>query len=46
MSPRIFLRSFFVALSVFVHVVAGGLLLGPDFGALVNRAVGAEGGGP
>ncbi len=37
-SPRIFLGSFFVALSVFVYAVAGGLLLGPLFGTLVNRA--------
>jgi hypothetical protein len=46
MSPRIFLGSFFVALSVFVYVVAGGLLLGPAFGTLVNRAVRPERGGP
>ena len=46
MSPRFFLGSFFVALSVFVYVVAGGLLLGPAFGTLVNRAVGAERGEP
>jgi hypothetical protein len=46
MSPRIFLGSFFVALSVFVYVVAGGLLLGPAFGTLVNRAVAPERGGP
>ena len=44
MSPRIFLGSFFVALSVFV--VAGGLLLGPAFGTLVNRAVVPERGRP
>jgi hypothetical protein len=44
MSPRIFLGSFFVALSVFV--VAGGLLLGPAFGTLINRAVAPERGGP
>ena len=46
MSPRIFMGSFFVALSVFVYVVAGGLLLGPAFGTLVNRAVAPERGGP
>jgi uncharacterized membrane protein YfcA len=46
MSPRIFLGSFFVALSVFVYAVASGLLLGPAFGTLVNRALGAERGGP
>jgi hypothetical protein len=46
MSPRIFLGSFFVALSVFVYVVAGGLLLGPAFGTLVNRAVAPERRGP
>ncbi len=46
MSPRIFLGSFFVALSVFVYVVAGGLLLGPAFGTLVNRAVRPQRGGP
>ena len=43
MSPRIFLGSFFVALSVFLYSLAGGLLLGPAFGTLVNRAV-REGG--
>jgi hypothetical protein len=46
MSPRVFLGSFFVALSVFVYVVAGGLLLGPAFGTLVNRTVRPEKGGP
>ena len=47
MSPRIFLGSFFVALSVFVYVVvAGGLLLGPAFGTLVNRTVRPVKGGP
>ncbi len=46
MSPRVFLGSFFVALSVFFYAVAGGLLLGPAFGTLVNRAVGAQRGGP
>jgi hypothetical protein len=44
MSPRVFLGSFFVALSVFLYSVAGGLLLGPAFGTLVNRA--AREGGP
>lgn len=39
MSPRIFLGGFFVALSVFLYVLAGGLLLGPAFGMLVNRLV-------
>ncbi len=43
MSPRIFLGSFFVALSVFLYASAGGLLLGPAFGTLVNRAVRGEG---
>lgn len=38
-SPRVFLGSFFVSLSVFLYAVAGGLLLGPAFGTLVNRAV-------
>ena len=41
MSPRVFLGSFFVALSVFVYALAGGLVLGPVFGPLVRRAVGA-----
>ena len=39
MRPRVFLGSFFVALSVFVYAVAAGLLLGPAFGRLVDRAV-------
>lgn len=39
MSPRVFLGSFFVALSVFVYALAGGLVLGPLFGALVERVV-------
>lgn len=39
MSPRVFLGGFFVALSVFLYVLAGGLLLGPAFGMLVNRLV-------
>jgi hypothetical protein len=44
MSPRVFLGSFFVALSVFLYSVAGGLLLGPAFGTLINRV--AREGGP
>ena len=39
MSPRVFMGSFFVALSAFVYTFVGGLLLGPLFGTLVNRAV-------
>ncbi|HEX2181603.1 MAG TPA: hypothetical protein VHH10_04900 [Rubrobacteraceae bacterium] len=39
MSPRVFVGSFFVALSVFLYAVAGGTLLGPAFGRLVERAV-------
>ncbi len=39
MSPRIFLGSFFVALSTFAYALVGGVLLGPIFGTLVNRAV-------
>ncbi len=39
MSPRVFLGSFFVALSAFVYTLVGGLLLGPLFGTLVNRFV-------
>lgn len=42
MSPRVFLGSFFVSLSVFLYALAGGLLLGPAFGTLVNRAVRKE----
>jgi hypothetical protein len=42
MSPRVFLGSFFVALSVFLYAVAGGTLLGPAFGRLVHRAVRGE----
>lgn len=38
MRPRIFLGSFFVALSVFLYVLLAGPLLGPVFGVLVNRA--------
>lgn len=39
MSPRIFLGGFFVALSAFLYVLVGGLLLSPAFGTLVNRLV-------
>ena len=39
MSPRVFLGSFFVALSAFVYALVGGLLLGPVFGRLINRTV-------
>jgi p-aminobenzoyl-glutamate transporter AbgT len=42
MSPRVFLGIFFVALSIFLYAVAGGTLLGPAFGRLVNRAVRGE----
>ena len=42
MSPRVFLGSFFVALSIFLYAVAGGTLLGPAFGRLVDRAVRGE----
>ena len=45
MSPRVFLGSFFIALSAFVYALAGGLLLGPLFGTLVNRAVRGKRGG-
>lgn len=46
MRPQVFLGSFFVALSVFLYVVAAGALVGPAFGTLVNRAArsGAKGG--
>ncbi len=37
MSPRVFMGSFFVALSAFLYAFVGGLLLGPVFGTLVNR---------
>ena len=43
MEPAVFLGSFFVALSVFLYAFVGGLLLGPVFGTLVNRAVRAGG---
>lgn len=39
MRPRVFIGSFFVALSVFLYALAGGLLIGPVFGTLVNRTV-------
>src|SRR3712207_1898673 len=39
MRPRVFLGSFFVALWVFLYAMAGGTLLGPAFGRLVDRAV-------
>jgi len=39
MSPRVFMGSFFVALSALLYAFVGGLLLGPVFGTLVNRAV-------
>ncbi len=42
MSPRIFLGSFFVALSAFAYTLVGGLLLGPLFGLLVERTVSKE----
>ncbi len=48
MSPRVFMGSFFVALSVFLYAFVGGLLLGPLFGTLINRTVkdaGSNGGG-
>ena len=43
MEPDVFLGSFFVALSVFLYALVGGLLLGPVFGTLVNRTVRARG---
>jgi len=45
MSPRVFMGSFFVSLSVFVYAFVGGLLLGPIFGKLVERAVHKDAGG-
>lgn len=46
MRPRVFLGSFFVSISVFVYALAGGLLLGPVFGTLINHTAraGAKGG--
>ena len=39
MSPRVFLGSFFVALSTFAYALVGGVLLGLIFGTLINRTV-------
>lgn len=39
MRPSVFIGSFFVALSAFVYALAGGLLLGPVFGTIINRTV-------
>lgn len=39
MRPRVFLGRFFVALSAFVYVLVGGLVLGPVFGRLIDHAV-------
>jgi hypothetical protein len=39
MSPRVFLGSFFVALSTFAYALMCGVLLGPIFGTLINRTV-------
>lgn len=39
MRPRVFIGSFFVALSVFLYALAGGLLLAPAFGTLIYRVV-------
>ncbi len=39
MSPRVFMGSFFVALSTFAYALVGGVLLGPIFGTLINRTV-------
>ncbi len=39
MRPQVFLGSFFVALSAFVYTLVGGLVLGPVFGKLIDRAV-------
>jgi len=39
MRPTVFLGSFFVALSVFAYALAGGILLSPVFGTLINRLV-------
>ena len=41
MRPPVFLGSFFVALSAFLYVLVGGLVLGPVFGKLIDRAVGS-----
>lgn len=45
MSPRVFLGSFFVSLSVFVYALVGGIALGPLFGPLVERNAGRNAGG-
>jgi hypothetical protein len=37
MRPGVFLGATFVALSAFLYALAGGLLLGPAFGVIVNR---------
>lgn len=42
MRPSVFIGSFFVALSAFLYALLGGVLLGPVFGVLVNRAAGNE----
>ena len=42
MSPMIFPGSFFVALSAFLYTLVGGLLRGPFFGTLVERAASKE----
>jgi hypothetical protein len=42
MEPDIFMGSFFVSLSAFLYTFAGGLLLAPAFGTLINRAVRAS----
>ncbi len=39
MRPSVFLGSFFVALSTFLYVLVCGLVLGPIFGKLIDRAV-------
>ena len=46
MSPRVFLGSFFVALSTFAYTLVGGVLLGPIFGTLVNCTVRAGNNAP
>lgn len=37
MRPQVFVGGFFVALSVFLYVLAGGLLLGPALGVFIGR---------
>ena len=39
MSLKVFMGSYFVALSVFLYAFVGGLLLGPVLGTFMNRAV-------